>query len=415
MHNQISTVIKESGLEQSTASAIEQKFLPLFQQASEWKAKAEQLVVTNETQISLMKQAGEARRALKKIRTTADAVRKELKEDSIRYGRAVQGVYNVIEYLIVPIEDHLSKQERFIEIQEEERKNNLRIERTEIARPLAAWLPNGLDFGIMSDEDFEKLIAGAEAQKRRQEEQEKEEQQRLIIQQAHDSRLEVLEEKWQFVPSEYKDDTINFGLMSDDDWEQLTLSVLSAEEEYVKEQEKQAELARLHNQRAKDLRDYWQFIPIETPEDLSMLTNEEWDQLVETVGERKTAFQIEQQRIKEENERMRKEQEAAAEQRRKEQAEQQRKLDEERKKREAIEKELADKKAAEEKAEQERLAAVEAELSKGDKEKFQSYLNDLAALKTKYQFKSVRYTKLLTACNELIDKIINYANQKLNK
>ena len=58
-----------------------------------------------------MQEARIARLALRDIRIQADKTRKALKEESLRYGKAVQGVYNVIEYLITPIEKHLEERE----------------------------------------------------------------------------------------------------------------------------------------------------------------------------------------------------------------------------------------------------------------------------------------------------------------
>jgi len=87
-----------------------------------------------------MKMAREARLALREIRINADKTRKALKEDSIRYGRAVQGVYNVIEYLIKPIEEHLLEQEQFVQIQEQEARDRLNEEREALANPLSEFI-----------------------------------------------------------------------------------------------------------------------------------------------------------------------------------------------------------------------------------------------------------------------------------
>jgi colicin import membrane protein len=60
---------------------------------------------------------------------------------------------------------------------------------------------------------------------------------------------------------------------------------------------------------------------------------------------------------------------------------------------------------AEKKAEDERL---QAELSKEDGDKFQDLLNDLEALKTKYEFKSAKNKKMYADTCFLIDKVINH-------
>lgn len=124
--NELITEVQKSTVEPTTASMLIESFNPLFQQAKTWKEKAEQLIVTDENQIDKMNDARDARLALKKIRVEADHLRKKLKEDSLRYGKAVQGVYNVIEFLISPIEKHLEEQERFVEIKAFWKKKELK-------------------------------------------------------------------------------------------------------------------------------------------------------------------------------------------------------------------------------------------------------------------------------------------------
>lgn len=73
------------------------------------------------------------------------------------------------------------------------------------------------------------------------------------------------------------------------------------------------------------------------------------------------------------------------------------------------EKEAADLKAkqdAEAKAEADRLAAIEADLGKADKEKFDTICQDLEGIKAKYEFKSKKHKALSVQVNEFIDKII---------
>lgn len=65
-----------------------------------------------------------------------------------------------------------------------------------------------------------------------------------------------------------------------------------------------------------------------------------------------------------------------------------------------------------EKAEMERLAAIEADLGKADKAKFNTIVSDLTALKTKYEFKSKKHNTLSSQVNGLIDKIIIHIQEK---
>lgn len=137
---QVIDVIESSGLEPDTTRNLKEKFLPFWEQVAAWKEKAEMLVVTDESQTAEMKMARTARLALRQVRIDADKTRKALKEDSIRYGKAVQGVYNVIEYLVKPIEEHLLKQEQFVEIRQQEARDRLNSEREALAAPLSDFI-----------------------------------------------------------------------------------------------------------------------------------------------------------------------------------------------------------------------------------------------------------------------------------
>ncbi len=162
--NQLISVITESAVEEQTGLTLKEKFLPFFEKAEEWKTKAASIVVTEASQKELMADARKARLFLKDIRVQADKTRKELKEDSIRYGKAVQGVYNVIEYMIVPIEEHLEKQEKFAEIQEAQRRDKLKAERELELQPYMEFVAYNLDLGGMGDDDYAKILNGAKLQ-----------------------------------------------------------------------------------------------------------------------------------------------------------------------------------------------------------------------------------------------------------
>lgn len=170
--------IEQNNVEAGTAKILQDSFIEFFAQAQEWKEKADKLVVTDETQIAEMKDARTARLALKDIRVNANKTRKRLKEDSIKYGRAVEDAYNVIEGLISPIEKHLEAQEKFGEIKEAERKASLQIERLELLRVYYFEDNSGFDFGGMDEQTFSIFLSGCknayenkiEAQKKAEEE-----------------------------------------------------------------------------------------------------------------------------------------------------------------------------------------------------------------------------------------------------
>lgn len=160
----LALIVAETGLEKETANMIVARFVQFMEQIAEWETKAKALVVTDVAQIEEMKQAREARLILKNIRVDADKVRKELKEDSLRYGRAVQSVYNAIESRITPIEDHLMNQEKFAEFEERKRLNALRAVRQEELGGYQEYVPLSLDLATLAEEEYVKFREMVRAQ-----------------------------------------------------------------------------------------------------------------------------------------------------------------------------------------------------------------------------------------------------------
>jgi hypothetical protein len=324
--NPLEIAVIETGVSNEIAKDLTNKFIEFLEQADEWKQRAESLVVTSVDQVEEMKMAREARLALRQIRINADKTRKDLKEDSLRYGRAVQSVYNVIESSISPIEAHLENQEKFKEREEARQRDILRNEREALAADYRDYIPYGIDLGTLTQLDWDRLYAGALLQSA------------AAIQAAEAAEAERIAKEL--------------------------------------EAEKERERLRIENEKLKA-----------------------------EAAEKEKERQAELDRLEVE---MRKANIAAA--KAKKEAEQ--KAEEERKERERLQKELDDKKAAEAKAEADRLAAIEAELSKGDKQKLVDLISDLESLKTKFEFKSKKYKILYLAVTELLEKIIVYIKSK---
>ena len=92
-----------------------------------------------------MKLARVGRLFLMKKRTAIETVRKELKEQALREGKAIDGIANVLKALIIPIEEYLKKQEDFVVLKEAarieaERAEEERSDREE--RGMMAGYPN---------------------------------------------------------------------------------------------------------------------------------------------------------------------------------------------------------------------------------------------------------------------------------
>lgn len=364
--NELLPVIKENGISDENADFIGNSFIKFLNEASVWEKKAFDLVITDVTQIEEMKQAREGRLALKNVRVAADKKRKELKAESLNYGRAVQSAYNLIEYKIKKIEDHLLEQEKFVERKEAERIAKLKAERLSEIEPFAEFVPFGIDFGALSDEDFQKTLNGAKLQhqaKIEQEAREEAERKRLAkIETLKAERMVKLRPYYQFIGNKEED----LGILDEDEFNATYEQLKAKKEKYDAEIEAQ----RLENERLKKEAE-------------------------------KRAAQIERERKK--AEKLEKERQAKLE---KERQAAQKKLDDERKERERIEAELKAKKEAEAEAERQRLEQIEKDLQKGDAAKFKDFISDLESLKGKYSFKSARNKKKYENAKVLIDKIV---------
>jgi len=128
MENQLQVIVKESGLEPSKAQFILEQFQDYFAIAAEWEQRAKTIKVIDEKQKAEMEMARTGRLFLREKRIAVEKARKQLKEQALREGKAIDGIANVLKALIVPIEEYLDKQEHFVEIRAEQKREAIRLE-----------------------------------------------------------------------------------------------------------------------------------------------------------------------------------------------------------------------------------------------------------------------------------------------
>jgi hypothetical protein len=119
--NQLAVIVQESGLEESKAKYILNRFQDYFTMADEWAKTSKQIVVTDASQTHLMDMARAARLVMREKRLEIEKSRKELKEQSLREGKAIDGIANVLKALIIPLEEYYAKQENFVELKAAEK------------------------------------------------------------------------------------------------------------------------------------------------------------------------------------------------------------------------------------------------------------------------------------------------------
>ena len=126
MANELQALIDQNGLEGTKAQTLLDNFQNYFELASKWELKAKSICVTNEDQTAEMEMARTGRLFLREKRISIEKTRVDLKQQSLREGKAIDGIANVLKALIVPIEEYLGEQEKFIENQNKKKEDEIR-------------------------------------------------------------------------------------------------------------------------------------------------------------------------------------------------------------------------------------------------------------------------------------------------
>lgn len=160
----LATVIKDSGLQPAKAAILQTRFNNFFTEVAEWEQKAKSLVVTDINQKEDIKAAREGRIFLKGKRVEVEKTRKELKEQVVREGKAIDGVANVLKSLIAPIEEHLAAQENFAARKEAERIEAMVLLRKEELLAIPAD-PEQYDLENLAEESYVFIRDGLKQQR----------------------------------------------------------------------------------------------------------------------------------------------------------------------------------------------------------------------------------------------------------
>jgi len=127
METQLEVIVKSSGLEVEESKNIISMFGNYESMAKDWELKAKEIVVTDASQTTEMAMAKVARKKFSDLRIDVEKARKNMKEQSLRKGQAIDAVARFLVSLISPIEEHLRLQEDFIKIQDAKKAEELRL------------------------------------------------------------------------------------------------------------------------------------------------------------------------------------------------------------------------------------------------------------------------------------------------
>jgi len=370
---------KEFGIEDTKAADIQAQFQPMLDKMVELENDYNEVLSLPVEEKETAKKARELRLKYMKIRTATLDIHKKQKAFYLAGGRFVDGWMNAQKFASLGKEEKLEEIEKYAENLEKKRLAELQKSRMEQLVPYEVENLDSLNLSGMADNVWENFLAGTianyEAKKKAEQEAREAEEKRLAEEAAERERVRLENER------------------------------LKAEAEALK---------ALRDSRSKLISPYVQFL---TDFNATLeLSDEDFNAALQEAKTAKEAYD-EQERLKAEAEEAEKQRLIDEQKKKNIEEAAKRKAAEEQAKKEREEREAAEKALAAEKqrqadleAEAERLA--ELELSKGDKDKMQSLIDDLTALKTKYQFKSKKHKALYDSICELITKTVTYAESK---
>ncbi len=162
----------------SKAKQLRDVYTPMIAKLSDFEKKFKDVMALKQDNIKIAR-AKELRLEISQVRIRADKVRKKLKEEYTRANKAIQGVYNQLEWAVADKEKALKEVEdtpKRIAAEQVAKLHNIRA--AELAKYDTAIISGEL--GVMTPEAWEEYLKGAELNyKKRLEIEKKQEEERI--------------------------------------------------------------------------------------------------------------------------------------------------------------------------------------------------------------------------------------------
>ena len=151
----------DSGLTDEKHLELANAFNPLMADVKGLIKTAEGVEITSPEDKDAMALARKTRLALRAIRVDVEKKRKELKEESLRTGKAIDGMANIVKFLIVPVEEKLQAQEDYAKKIEEKRLADLVESRTQKLMAFDVDC-SAFDLAKMNSPTFDGLLSASQ-------------------------------------------------------------------------------------------------------------------------------------------------------------------------------------------------------------------------------------------------------------
>jgi len=154
--------VAQYGLQENKAELLKKAYLPMFDMLEEMEKEFNQVVELPKE--SAGKEARILRLKIAKVRTTGDKARKAAKAENIRENKAIQGIYNTLEYATKSKESTLLEIEKYKELLRQQLIEKLQAERS---LAYSEFTEEGMlipgDLGEMEESIWNNFIFGAKA------------------------------------------------------------------------------------------------------------------------------------------------------------------------------------------------------------------------------------------------------------
>lgn len=237
--------IEEQGLQENKVEQIKSVYAPMLQSLEEMESKYNEIVKKLEPEGAevtkqLAREAGDLRKKMVKIRTSAEEARKEAKQEYLLVGKVIDGACNNLKYVVSKKEGTLKNIEKHFENKEKERIAKIAEGREEELKKYGAGFIQGL--GEMSESNYKMILDGQKARWEAEEKAKKEQEELGKKQQVFRERKE------QLLP--YKDFIRVADLTLDTSDNEFKLMLGEAKRKKAEERKKQDEL-KAENERLR--------------------------------------------------------------------------------------------------------------------------------------------------------------------
>ena len=168
---QLESLVLQTGLRKEKSEILVSSFALLEQEVETWKKRNDTLVIKSIDDKASIDLAKTAYKHISSIRKGIESKRKELKEESLSEGRAIDLIAKSLTALVAPLEESLAEKAKFVQLYEAEQKKKLIYSRIETANQLGFVVSPAL-IENMSDDMFSTYLEGLTAQENKRKEEE---------------------------------------------------------------------------------------------------------------------------------------------------------------------------------------------------------------------------------------------------